>query len=321
MKKNILKIIAINLICILLFGLILEIFAFIIHFLMYRDEFISTGAFRWYANMFNIKNFRLKEDIFPIITFNGNKNQSIIVLGGSFAWGSCLEEKDSLSSLLSDYTGMSVYNSALPGMGTSSALYRVKTLSNYDKIKDIHSVVYVFQEDHLRRNLMYSPNTLYNEFCVNYHLDNDKNLQLTKYNKIIYFINSLYIARLFRNSYAVSNRYSQYSQDLFIKIIDEMYNQTKAKYPNAQVIILFYYDGSQIYAVKNPEKVEPLMLSLLQKIKRQHPDIKILKTKDFDCGENIAEGKYHAEDKLHPSKEVWHLLVPDITKAIFSTNK
>lgn len=314
MNKRILKIIVYNILFFFVFGFLLEICAFTVHYFMYREEFISTHAFRNYANMFSFKNFRLKEDIFPIEKFQGKNEEAVIVYGGSFAWGSCLEREDSPSALISKYTGKTVYNSALPGMGTAAVLYRLQLEKLKKEKPDVRYILYVFQEDHLRRNLMLSPNTLYNEFCVNYYLDKNNDLKMLKYNKIKYFLYSLYFSRLLKNSYAVEKRYSQESINLFKKIIFEIYNQSQEIFPNSKFIILFYYDGSQIYQVAEPYKLKPLMLKTLSEIKEACPNIIIVSTEDFDCGKEIAEGKYHAYDNLHPSEEVWQKIIPVFVK-------
>lgn len=75
-------------------------------------------------DMFSINNFELIEDSFPIEVIKGKSDKAIIVYGGSYAWGDG-NRKESFPCLLSQYTGKTVYNAAICGMGNASMLYRL----------------------------------------------------------------------------------------------------------------------------------------------------------------------------------------------------
>lgn len=306
------KIVFYNILFIFIFAILLELSACFISFLMNKDEIRDIGAMnlKAFRAMFSFRKFELKEDSFPIEIFKGKSDKSIIVYGGSYAWGCSLERNQTFPYMLSKYTGKTVYNAALPGMGNASMLYRLGLEKRRNPKINADTIIYICINDHLRRNLMFTPNTLFNEFSAKYNLDKDNNLRMTKYSKIKYFLYSLYITRLFTQAYAVKMHSSTYSVKLFKKITEESYKLSKQIFPNSKFIIIFYCDDITEFPDDNKSE-EPFMLTVLKDIQKQNPDIILLNSMDFACGQDILDGKYKACDNIHPSKEVWEKFVPE----------
>ncbi len=306
------KIIFFNIVFICIFAVLLELSAFCITFITNKDEISAIGAMnlKSFEQMFSFNKFKLKEDAIPIEILKGKSNKAIMIYGGSYAYGCSIERNETFPYLLSKYTGKTVYNEALPGLGTSSMLYRLGLEKNRNPKINADTVIYVVIDDHLRRNLMYTPNILFNEFCTKYSLDKDNNLKMTKYSKIKYFFYSLYITRLVTNAYAFNQHLSKYSIKLFKALTEKSYELSKEVFPNAKFIILFYCDDLADFP-ENNKAAEPLLLTVLKDIQKEHKDIILVNSLDFSCGKDILDGKYKAPDNLHPSKEAWEKFVPE----------
>ncbi len=255
--------------------------------------------------MFSLNNFNLIEEREKYKTFRGKGKGNIILFGCSYAAGLYLNEKDNIGTILSEETGKTVYNRAISGCGTATILYQLQNMNIKQEIPNADYIIYEFIPDHFRRNLTIMPNCIFNEFTANYRINKYKKLELYKYSFFKYLFYSFYITRLTNDAIIQKLSNSKYSTVLFTLLISEIYKTIKKLYPKAKFIILVYcdYDDSK-------EKVK----DIFNRIKREFPDIDIVYTTEFSCGEDIIKRKYLFTDKIHPSKEVWQVLIPEFSQ-------
>ena len=125
--------------------IILEIFSFLLFISVNFEEFKDSSALHFYKNWFNFENFRLVENNFKFrpIEYKNSEKRPIVLFGCSHTYGTNLGEKETFSYQLSNYTGRTVYNFAIPGAGTSSIYIFCKKM-NLKKKFPMLSILFMF---------------------------------------------------------------------------------------------------------------------------------------------------------------------------------
>ncbi len=106
-----------------------------------------------------------------------NNNKSVILFGGSFAWGRGLQEHQTFHYKLSKLMKRTVYNRAICGWGTQHMLYQLLQNDFYNEISEPEYVIYVFISNHVDRIFKYkfiqdfSRRTCYNYLKYNNYKD------------------------------------------------------------------------------------------------------------------------------------------------------
>lgn len=291
-KMKILKIILINI-------FIIFIILFIFEIKIYKQElksadnffkftypysFINTNRL-WDITYDKILKNEIKEDEtgFRITEVDKNiniKKAGIIIFGCSFAYGSKLGNKDTISYYLSKYTKRPVYNRAFSGWGIQGMLYQlekndfVKSLkynikSNTEKDIDynnIQYVIYIFIDDHLRRLVI--PCSFFDNKFLFYKKNSKTNLLERKSNIYNMYWHSYIWRKLYRNKFEKSFSSRIYDELLYLHF-KQSNLQIKKLFPNAKFIILVYNGDNIIKRIENNlnnENIEVLYLSDLSNI-------------------------------------------------------
>jgi len=310
-KKNIKKLIIFNIIGILSVLVIIEFISFWGILFKYYPIIQHEKTGMQLKNWVSFSQLQLIEEKFenyvPTYVYKGTENNSIVLLGCSYAWGAHLNYEDKPSSQIAKHLKKTVYNKSICGMGTNSALYIMSQDKIMQEIPHAKYFIYVFLTDHLRRNHLIMPNHLYNQFSAKYSLDKNNNLKFNKFNKLQYLLFSSYTYRLFEEQY-MNNRGSDKNYVLFGAIMDKLSKIIKEKYPESEFIVLFYND--------NPDNLKINKIkhnAILDNICKRN-NIKLIYTSDLKCGKDIFNRKYLADDNLHPSKEAWENIIPEFTE-------
>ena len=305
--KKLKKIIAINIIGLISVLFLIELISFLIIFCRYYRLIVDGDQWTNWISFKNLNNIEDKYNFLPPYKYKGTDNKSIVILGCSYAIGACLDYEDTPSSQLAKYLKTTVYNKSIPGMGTASALYVMSKDNIKEEIPDAKYFVYIFLDDHIRRNKCYIPNHIYNEFSAKYNLDKNNNLHFVKLNKLQYLLYSSYTFRLY-DEYLRMKEDKEKDYLLLDAIITKLSEEIKTKYPNSKFIILFYDDNLNGRDINNIEHNK----NLDQICKKNN--IQLIYTSDLKCGKDILERKYLTWDKIHPSKEVWQQIIPEFVK-------
>lgn len=241
----------------------------------------------------------------------GYKSHPICLLGCSYTYGYLLEDDETLAYLLCKYTGRTVYNMGICDGSPATVLYQLKQPWFLDELKRENPKYFIFTyiEDHNRRVLSGFTDLMDEKVCGFYKPLKNGGVEEITYNKIQLFINSLHFFRLiFTNIEEKICRQGDYT--IVSAIFGEINSILKKNFPNSKLVILVFDPDEEAYYFPK-EHEEEMMNEIGEKY-----GIKILYTKKMTVGKEILEGKLRASDNLHPSKEAWEGLVPDIAKEL-----
>lgn len=245
------------------------------------------------------------EDVFtfrePLI---GKKNKKPIVLFGcSYTYGSNIENnEDTFGGQLHKYTGRTVYNYGIVSGKPNSALYILSNPKFKKEHPDVDYFIYTYIDDQEQRLFRNYPNICMNRVFTRYTYDKNDNLKFVNLSPLGKILRSTYTSRLFENYYAQYKKKND-NKKLLSLVLENMSKEIKTNYPNAKFIFLYYMDDEE-----NQDKI-------LEEICRKN-DIIFIKTLDMPHGREILEKEYAFPNDLHPIKDAWSIIVPEVAKKI-----
>ena len=307
--KKFFKIFVYNLLLFTFFLFLLEFFVFFIQF--YKDEMFFhrqysdylTDFKQQFINKYSIPNydnlyFSIDEFRKPAIqhSVNDDKNKSVLLLGCSFTYGENLEDNETFSYILSQYTGRNVYNLGLIGGSLREMLYILKndsilyTLVPKDEKFDY--VIYTYIYDHVQR-LFFNIRTHSPVFKENNH-----SLEYVDYN---YIFQSSSLINYVREFLIYNNHYfmSEMSKLQYLYIID-LNREIKKKFNSSRLIIINYWDNNDLQIDWDRLRKEGIIVIDIEKY--------------FD---DLHSEEYSFPD-THPKPQAWEKIVPVIAPLLES---
>ena len=253
------------------------------------------------------------ENWFRPVEYRQGKKLPVVLFGCSLTHGIGLKDNETFSRKLADYTNRTVYNKGFPAGGAATMLHYLQTPEFKKEIPEAEYFIYTFFYDHLRRVYMIAPDWFNEYFIVSYYISSENKLKENHFNKLECLIFSTATYRLMNYLYVkrkseIATKKNEYT--LFFRIVEESNKIIKRYYPDAKFVILVYDNEKNFYSLY-PDAEEKLFNEF-----GKRNDIKVLYTKKMSIGEDILNGKYRNSDKLHPSTEVWDILVPEISKEL-----
>ena len=240
---------------------------------------------------------------------------SILLFGCSYTYGSGLQENRTLSAQLSEYTGRKAYNFGIEGGGAQHMLHLLRNeafFNNYLQNARPEYAVYTYIPNHLDRlKFNVFPNPLYSiGFNLRYELKNNgmKNVSAPLFMSFFgrnYLIKSAVFNIDSMDAYSLENKYKRFAE------INEIFSESKKlleeKYPGIKFVIL-----KMTYKDEVSQDMElPFMRAALEKQGFIFLDSKELAGREFEYGRDTVS------DNIHPSAEVWNILVPRIVEKLY----
>lgn len=251
---------------------------------------------------------KIYENLRPVEYRNKSKNP-VIIFGCSFAFGHNLNQNETFSYKLANYTDRTVYNRAYGGQGIPFFYYQ---LNDEALMKTFPSnseyIIYVFIRDHINRNLRLFSWEMYNLKLINYKLKNNK-LKLVNNNNIFSYLNYFYLVKYIKSiiyGFEIKNRDKK--EKLFFKYIEESDKIIKEKFPQAKFVILYMYDPVDTNFDDSFD-----FNYLYEVVKNINPNIILLNSTKL-CP-SLTSVNYWLKDG-HPNAKAWDLLVPEISKKL-----
>lgn len=223
---------------------------------------------------------------------NTGKKQ-IIIAGCSFAYGLLLEEEDCIHKILSDMTGRTVSNIAVPSGSEREALWffmnKDRLFQYINKEQDVDYIIYICIDDHKRR-LFFDLDTIAPQYRVT---DNGTDIEFLK-------------DKLYRHTFLYRNlKLAKYHltpqnevldlQNLFLRKINE---KSKELFPNSKFVVLNY-------AFETSDRLKEL----------EKDGIKVITL--GDCfGDNFYKAEYKTIDNLHPNGKCWKRVAEILKKEL-----
>ncbi len=303
--KKIIKIAVINIFLLISVLLLTEFISYKIQVKKdYSGWAIHTKFFDAYKFM-PVKNFintykKMKENPSQDSWFRPDEiketlKREIVLLGCSFTFGVGLEENETFSKKLSDYTNRSVFNRGIPGCGINHMLYMVKEgLSS--KIKNPEQFIYTFIDAHIYR--LYMPASYFHNILIYYK---EKNGHLVEKNDFdIWYWHSYTLRTIYEGLMYAERIYSQEQEIEFMLLhLLEINKEIKENFPNSKFTV-FAYNGK--------EKIK-----IIEKDLREN-GIEIIYLSDL-IDKDFEKKPYVLEDD-HPSALAWDTIIPELVKKL-----
>ena len=231
-----------------------------------------------------------------------NKKNSILVLGCSMAYGTSLNDNQTISYKLNKALNMPVYNFAVPGGGLANMYNLIETGYLKDNVKIPPKYILYFWIDVHKRRMYQDASWQFRDHVQIYYKNDNGKLKHRKFS----LFEHLYIVDYIKNGY-FENHYkfpnskivkfiNSRINNLTILYLDSIYKGLKELYPNSKFIIISiqHQDGDDIFSqfkIIDLEKETGIYFLI--------PNI---------------EKKYLAKDGYHPSELYWDKMLPTILK-------
>lgn len=242
-----------------------------------------------------------------------NKN-SILIFGCSFAYSFGLEDNQTISEKLSQFTKRTIYNFGGCACGIQH-MYRLITFSNEALFKKITNppshVIYIYIPSHIQRlqsNMFPSP-LLNNGRNLQYKIENNELKE--KFSPIDIFSQTFLISAFYYQKDLSMDFYDSKIKDenseLAYKLFSESKKILKEKYPNIKFIILRYEVTDEIEeGMENSEIWNKL----------EQNGFIIINSSDLIGRKFKYESEDTNQDGYHPSEVAWDLLVPKLVEEL-----
>ena len=312
------KFILINLLIIFIIFIFAELTSYIILMHKYKERIIHFNNIVKSESKINIpslkyvkvttlnkQNLICKDWCLRPVEYRNPKLKPIILFGCSFTAGFGLENNETFSYKLAQYTNRSVYNRGRSGTGLPFLYYQ---LSDNEIIKELPKnpeyIIFTLIPNHFPRLFRYRNFVLTGEHTLRYKIQDNKLVEdKIKFPFLHSFFTSIVIEEYLENKNSLDTKKVT---DLTLKIFDESYKIIKEKFPNTKFVILYYegpWDKKNIYD------------NLLKEISKISNDIIIIHINE-KLPQLTEKDEYWLEDKAHPSSKAWDLIVPMISKEL-----
>lgn len=227
---------------------------------------------------------------------------SILIFGCSFAYGTGIEETETLSYKLGKLTGRPVYNRAYSGFGVQHMLYQLQNDKFYEKVPKPEYIIYVYFDGHPQR--MTTPVTLSfpAAYTVFYKRHNDKFILKKRTFFSDKFIVPHYLSNWF--GWNILNRFSSFNRSrekLIIEYLKESKKESEKHWKNNDIkyFVLFYNS--------------PFFYETLDELHKL--GFETLTDEEIQIDVQALEYKISETDD-HPSGFAWDVIVPHIIEKL-----
>lgn len=327
MKKNIIKIIILN---IILLVIIIFIADYSIY-LKFKQDYIKnldSESLKIYPPISYIDNYKSNYSTQSYIFQKKNKNnfnyfrnniynknynnKAIIFFGCSYTFGAQLSDEQTLSNKLAKKLNINVYNFGICASGIQHMLSLLQNNIFYNLIKEEPQyAIYTIIPDHFGRLQKYifpSP-MMANGINLQYELKNSKLKK--RYIPLNLFSKSFLVKSIY---YQIDTKRNDFEPNikeqnnlLAYYIFTESFQILKKKYPNIKFIIL-RYETENDYAEEYENN------KIWENLQKQ--GIIIINSSDLIGRKFKYASEDTCEDQYHPSEKAWDLLVPKLIEQI-----
>lgn len=236
------------------------------------------------------------------------KNKTpIILFGCSYAFGQHLNSNQTLSYKLAHNLKRPVFNRGISGGSFQHMYMQVMDNSFWEDIPKSDTVIYVMISDHYRRTMLRYFDILDHHILPHYLKKGNKLIKNNCNNKLLDFINSLYISKTLNHIYAENFTMNPQNADKLTDLALLYFTETRKELQkhwgeDFKFIILMYEDWNIMYKEE-----------LIKKL--QDNGFIVICTKDI-TDEDLRIEKYQMQDNHHPTEAAWDLLLPELIKKI-----
>lgn len=301
---KILKILLVNIICIFILLFCIEIIfsakwsGFSIHtFGNWKKAVFNTiSAEKYMHNLLNYidvegafsSKFRDKENL-------KSSKKPIILSGCSFTWGDGLEDNETFSYQLANYTDRPVYNVSGRGWGLNQLLYLSELDEFYSTYPQPEFLIYTFIDDHLCRINKFKIEPLCIDFQPRYEYKNNEFKELKP----------SVLDRLVSVEYHQFKTACGADKEIVYDFFKTIKNRINSHWKDTKFIVLKYPTNRNEAVVFNNKKLWKDIENL---------GIIVVELEEIS-GVDLCDEKYKV-DGWHPTASAWENIVPNLSKKL-----
>ena len=251
-----------------------------------------------------IKEVINRDDYRKIENIN-SKKKPILIFGCSFAWGSGLDENNTLSYKLGKLTNRPIYNRGYSSFGIQHMLYQLSNSEFYNLVPRPEYIVYVYFDGHPQRittpvSLAFAPSYTVFYKTVN-KLQENKKVKSFELKKRTFLTDKIIFQHYMSNMLAwnVFCKYTKYNitkENLIIEYLKASKKEIEKHWKNSddiKFIVLFYN--------------KPFLHETLEKLNKM--GFYTLSEDDFKI--DVHEKMFHVSDTDdHPNGLAWDKILP-----------
>lgn len=240
------------------------------------------------------------------VEYRDTNKQPIILFGCSYTEGFGLEENETFSRKLADYTNRTVYNRGKSGTGIPFLYYQ---LTNDKVIEELPQnpefVIFTLIPDHFPRLFRYRNFVLTGDHTLRYKIKNDKLIIDKPIFKCLHSLFSVIILEEYLTEKKDQEENSN-NNPLFNKLLNDSYNLIKKNFKNSKFVIIYY---------KSPSDKDDFNDKKIYNYIEKNKDVILI-----DISKEIPNIQDNEEmwltDNNHPSAKAWDLIVPMVTEKL-----
>ena len=276
-----------------------------------KHKFINIPKNITYDDLININQHTINLNDFPERQYNTGEqykkdNNSIILIGCSFAYSWGLTYKDSFANQLSKKTKRPVYTRANPGSGPNESLYVLSNEKFYSQHDEPEYVIYLFIENHFSRMFSRIYSLQSNKLRPLWNIDEKFNAK-----EAINWYKPLFLSHIFKYIYRekITLNYGIIDEEQYFKTMMAIKENINKHWKNTKFIIIRYSEP-------NIEKPYLFSENLTNKFKRNGVIVIDADETVFgDTGERLIGERYSQEDQ-HPSVFAFEILADKLSKQL-----
>ena len=239
------------------------------------------------------------------VEYRDKNKQPIILFGCSYTDGFGLNEDETFSRKLADYTNRTVFNRGKSGTGIPFFYYQLSNNKVINELpKNPEFIIFTLIPDHFPRLFRYRNFVLTGDHTLRYKIKNDKLvIDELKFKPL----HSLFIG-IVLEEYIAEKMYQESGNDniLFNKLFDESHKLIKEHFKNSKFVIIYYKSPIDTNSIEDKK--------VYDYIKKNKDIILIDIAKEIPNIQNNKE--MWLTDNIHPSAKAWDLIIPIITKKL-----
>ena len=306
-----------NLIAIICLFIAIELSSYVFLCTKYKEDIINFRKIMYPENKINLplisykiaKNQSEKSlyDTLRPISYKDSKKNPIVLFGCSYTDGFGLNENETFSFKLSEYTNRTVYNR---GRSATGIPFMYHQLINKDIVnlfpKNTDVFIYTLIPDHFSRLFRYRSWIMNGDHTIKYKLNKENKLVRDKIKVPLLhtFFTSIIIEQYIENK---QTQNYENTKALSIKLFEESYKQIKNNFDNAKFVILY---------IECPLDGENIHLNYIKEFATNTNNNIVLINANEHIQDLKTNKKYWLNDDSHPSALFWDTIIPILSKEL-----
>lgn len=244
------------------------------------------------------------KDFIRPIEYKNNNKRPIVLFGCSYTEGFGLEENQTFSYKLSNYTNRTVYNFGQSGTGIQNLYYLLSDENFVNSIpKNTEYIIFILIPDHFPRLYRYRIWIGTHVHTLRYKIKNDKLVEDKLHFRLLHSFFTSVVVENFISDRKFQNRKNR--DKLFLKLFEESDKIIKKELPKTKFVILCYSNTLWDFPIK----------SELELLRKTIPDVTIIDLNDY-FPELYNSSEYCISDGFHPNEKAWDLIVPFVSQKL-----